>query len=65
MNTYHFMNAPTARSDINKLIKKLEQAIADSFARQMDPGSENSVSAIENFFKPINTARPAGCLHED
>jgi len=35
MNTYHFVNDPVAKSDMNKLIRKLEEVIAGSFTRQV------------------------------
>ncbi len=51
MNTYHFVNDPADRSDINRLLKKLEQVIADSFTRQIKTHAENdnSVAIINNF----------------
>ncbi len=51
MNTYHFVNDPVDGSDINRLLKKLEQAVADSFTRQVKNYSENdgSVVIINNF----------------
>ena len=51
MNTYHFVNNPIAKSDMNRLIKKLEQVIADSFARQVKTHTENdnSVMIVNHF----------------
>lgn len=51
MNTYHFVNDPTDRSDMNRLLKKLEQVVADSFTRQVKTYAENnnSVVIINNF----------------
>lgn len=51
MNTYHFVNNPIDGSDINRLLKKLEQVVADSFTRQVKNYSENddSVVIINNF----------------
>lgn len=53
MNTYHFVNDPVAKSDMNRLIKKLEQVIAGSFARQVKTHTENdsSVVIINNFVR--------------
>lgn len=52
MNTYHFVNAPVSKGDMNRLLKKLEQVVADSFSRQVKANAENdsSVSIINNFF---------------
>lgn len=44
MNTYHFVNDPVDRSDMNRLLKKLEQVIADSFTRQVKTYTENNNS---------------------
>lgn len=53
MNTYHFVNNPVDRSDINRLLKKLEQVVADSFTRQVKVNAENddSVVIINNFVR--------------
>ena len=41
MNTYHFLNNPTASRDIKSLIKRLEEAIASSFERQTKYNAKN------------------------
>lgn len=46
MNTYHFVNNPVAKSDMNRLIKKLEQVIVGSFARQVKKHAENDNSVV-------------------
>lgn len=46
MNTYHFVNNTVAGHDMNKLIKKLEQVIANSFARQVKTHAENDRSVV-------------------
>ena len=53
MNTYHFVNNPVDGSDINRLLKKLEQVVADSFTRQVKTYAENdnSVVIINNFVR--------------
>lgn len=53
MNTYHFVNNPVDRSDMNRLLKKLEQVVADSFTRQVKTSAENdnSVVIINNFVR--------------
>jgi len=53
MNTYHFVNDPVAKSDMNKLIRKLEEVIAGSFTRQVKTHAEsdNSVVIINNFVR--------------
>ncbi len=53
MNTYHFVNDPVAKNDMNRLIKKLEQVIAGSLTRQVKTHAENdsSVVIINNFVR--------------
>ena len=46
MNTYHFVNNPVDGSDINRLLKKLEQVVADSFTRQVKTYAENDNSVV-------------------
>ncbi len=46
MNTYHFVNEPTDRSDINRILQRLEQVIANSFTRQVKKSAENDDSAM-------------------
>lgn len=59
MNTYHFVNNPVAKGDMNRLIKKLEQVIADSFTRQVKTHAENdsSVVIINNFVRAEERVR--------
>lgn len=53
MNTYHFVNNPIDKSDMNRLLKKLEQVVADSFIRQVKTYAENdnSVVIFNNFVR--------------
>ena len=50
MNTYHFLNNPTASRDIKSFIKRLEEAIASSFERQVkfNTKNDNSVAIVSS-----------------
>lgn len=46
MNTYHFLNNPTASRDVKSFVKRLEEAIMSSFERQVKSNVENNDSAV-------------------
>lgn len=46
MNTYHFLNNPTVSNDINSFVRKLEEAVASSFERQVKSNAKNENPAV-------------------
>lgn len=50
MNTYHFLNNPTTSRDVKSFIKRLEEAIASSFERQVkfNTKNDNSVAIVSS-----------------
>lgn len=46
MNIYHFLNNPTTSRDVKSFIKRLEEAVASSFERQLESNFDNENSAV-------------------